>query len=335
MKSRTRSLLFFYLFVIYVFASFIWWSYLLLEKNAEAFEERIQIEKTSFNSMHGLSDSAPEYLQTTAYQVIHERYLRQKLMIIGEGLVFLLLLAAGCIRLWYAFKKEIALARQQNNFLLSITHELKSPLASVKLSLQTIIKRVSLEDTFRKLAENSVEDVDRLNELVDNILYAARMEDASFILQKEEINISEITVAIVQKIAAANSDTAHISTDITENILLKTDKGAFTSLLQNLMENAIKYSLAPAKVKIILRKTRTTVRLQVADNGIGIPETERSAVFQKFYRIGNEETRNTKGTGIGLYLVKKIVEMHNGKITIDENIPSGTNMIIEFPDEQG
>lgn len=328
---KSRSLLFFYLLVMYVFASFIWWSFLLLQKNEQAYEERIQLEKLAFNHRNGLPESDLGYLQTPAYHAIHKRYLRQKLMIIGEGSVFLLLLAIGCVRLWFTFKKEIALSRQQNNFLLSITHELKSPLASVKLSLQTILKRVALEDTFRRLAENSVEDVDRLTALVDNILYAARMEDASFVLQKESVNISELTNDIVRKLSAVNAETAHIRSQIEEDIFLATDKIAFTSLLHNLVENAVKYSPEPAEVEVNLRKSGNTIVLQVTDNGIGIPEKERSAIFQKFYRIGNEETRNTKGTGIGLFIVKKIADMHHAKIAIAGNTPRGTSMTIEFP----
>lgn len=328
---KSRPVLFFYLLALYVFASFIWWSYLLLQKNEEAFEDRIQVERITFNHARNLPESATEYLQTPAYREIHERYLRQKLMIIGEGSVFLLLLMIGGIRLWLTFKKEIALARQQKNFLLSVTHELKSPLASMKLSLQTILKRVTLEDKFRKLAENSVEDVDRLTALVDNILYAARMEDASFVLTKEMENISALSNAVVEKVAAANPDAAHIHTSIEENVLLETDKMAFTSLLQNLVENAIKYSPVPAEVEVHLHKSGNSILLQVKDNGIGIPENERDAIFHKFYRIGNEDTRNTKGTGIGLFIVKKIADMHRGIITVADNTPKGTIITIEFP----
>ncbi|MDZ4844894.1 MAG: ATP-binding protein [Chitinophagales bacterium] len=328
---KSRSLLFFYLLVTYVFASFIWWSYLLLQKNEQSFEDRIQLEKISFNHKNNLPESSLNYLDTPTYHAIHERYLRQKLMIIGEGSVFLLLLSVGCIRLWLTFRKEMALARQQNNFLLSITHELKSPLASMKLSLQTILKRVTLEDKFRRLAENSVEDVDRLTALVDNILFAVRMEDAAFLLPKEPENISIITNNVLQKIVAANSETAHIHSEIAENILLETDKMAFTSLLQNLVENAIKYSPAPAEVEVKLHKSANTFVLEVKDNGIGIPEKERNLIFNKFYRIGNEDTRNTKGTGIGLFIVKKIVEMHKGNITVADNQPKGTAITVEFP----
>ena len=331
MKPRSRPILIFYLLVIYVFASFIWWSYLLLQKNEEAFEERINLKKISYNHQNNLEETDEKYLRTAEYAAFHQSYLRQKLMIISEGIVFLLLLWIGSMRLWHTFNKEITLARQQNNFLLSITHELKSPLASLKLSLQTLLKRVALEEKFRKLTENSVEDVDRLTSLVDNILYAARMEDESFILTKEMENISLITQNILEKIQSTHKDSVQLSGNIEGNVLLETDKMAFTSLLQNLIENAIKYSPVHAEVRVSLCKSEGTIALEVKDNGIGIPEREHNAIFKKFYRIGNEETRNTKGTGIGLFIVKKIVEMHKGKITVADNHPNGTVITVKLP----
>lgn len=301
-----------------------------MQKNEEAFEERIRSEKLFYNHQNNLPETSADFLQTPAYRGIHERYLRQKLMIIGEGSVFLLLLTIGCIRLWFTFRKEIALARQQNNFLLSITHELKSPLASIKLSLQTLLKRVSLEEKFLKLTENSVDDVDRLTALVDNILYAARMEDESFVLPKEMENISLITQQVLEKFQSTHKDTVQLTANIESDILLETDKMAFTSLLQNLIENAIKYSPVNTEVRVSLRKNAGGITLEVKDNGIGIPERERNAIFKKFYRIGNEETRNTKGTGIGLFIVKKIVEMHRGNIRVADNQPKGTVITVEF-----
>lgn len=328
---KSRSILFFYLLVTYIFASFLWWSYLLLQKNEDSFEEKITLKRISYNHQNNLTESAENYSQTAEFTSLKERYLRQKLMIISEGVVFLFLLWIGSMRLWYTLRKEISLARQQNNFLLSITHELKSPLASMKLSLQTILKRVALEDKFRQLAENSVDDVDRLSNLVDNILYAARMEDESFSLHKEAENISDIAKTVLQKIESSNKENLTLRTDIEEKVLFETDKMAFASLLQNLVENAIKYSPNHTEIGVNLRQKNKMITLEVKDNGIGIPENERNKIFKKFYRIGNEETRSTKGTGIGLFIVKKVTDMHNGSIKVTENHPHGTVIRVELP----
>lgn len=328
---KSHPIFLFYLLVIYIFASFLWWSYLLLKKNSDSFHERVQLEKIRHDHLHGLDETSQDYYQTQGFHAIKKRYERQKLMIASEGLVFLFLLAAGSFRLWQTFRKEINLARQQNNFLLSITHELRSPLASMKLSLQTLLKRTVMDDKFRKLIENSVEDVDRLSTLVDNILYAVRMEDRAFSLHKEVENISEITNDILQRIQAVHKDTVSLKADIGENILFKTERLAFASVVQNLVENAIKYSKGRANIEVSLCQKDGSVMLEVKDKGIGIPENQRSLVFKKFYRIGNEETRNTKGTGLGLFIVKRVTDLHHGKVTISANQPQGTVVRVVLP----
>ncbi len=328
---KARPILFFYILVIYVFASFTWWSYLLLKKNSDAFIEKVALEKIKHDHLNNLPESSQNYYQTGNFAEIKSRYQRQKYMIASEGIVFLVLLAFGSYKLWQTFYKEITLARQQNNFLLSITHELKSPLASMKLSLQTLLKRAVLEDKFKKLVENSVEDVDRLGGMVDNILYAARMEDSSYTLNTEMENISKITCDIIEKIQTVYKDAVTVKADIRENILLETEKMAFTSAVLNLLENAIKYSNGNAIVEISLNQNSDSVVLEVKDNGIGIPEKERADIFKKFYRIGNEETRNTKGTGLGLFIVKRVIDLHHGKITVHDNQPRGTVVRITLP----
>jgi len=328
---KTRPIVLFYILAVYVFASFIWWSYLLLKKNSDAFKDQVLLEKIRYDHVNSLPDTSVSYYSSSQYLELKKRYERQTFMILSEGTVFLVLLALGSIRLWQTFSKEISLARQQNNFLLSITHELKSPLASMKLSLQTLLKRTALEDKFRKLVENSVEDVDRLSSLVDNILYAARMENQSFSLNTEIENISKITSDILQKMQTVYKDSVMLKTDIQENILMETEKIAFASVVQNLVENAIKYSPGTAQVEVSLRQNDGTVILEVKDSGIGVPEKERSRIFKKFYRIGNEETRNTKGTGLGLFIVKRVVDLHNGKISISENMPKGTVVKVVLP----
>ncbi len=328
---KSRLLLLFYLLVIYVFASFSWWSYLLLSKNKTAYEERTRLENYQYNQLKNLPDDSIEYFTTSGYAEIRGRYDRQKWMIVGEGLVFLILLSFGSYRLRKTFNKEVELARRQNNFLLSITHELKSPLASLKLSIQTLIKRSAIEEKYRRLADNSLEDVDRLTNLVDNILYAAQMETETFMLHKETENISVLTESLLQKVQLLNKDKVNIQPHVEANLELETDKTAFTSLVLNLVENAVKYSLEKGNVEVHLHRENGVIHFDVKDNGVGIPKIEREKVFKKFYRIGNEETRSSKGTGLGLFIVKKVVDLHGGTIDIRDNQPSGTIISVEFP----
>lgn len=329
MKPRPNII--FYILVIYVFSSFIWWSYLLLKKNSDAFSDQIMLEKIRYEHSNNLPESGRDYYSTENFRDLKSDYERQKLMILSEGSVFLILLALGSIRLWQTFSKEILLARQQNNFLLSITHELKSPLASMKLSMQTLLKRSALENKYKKLVENSIDDADRLGNLVDNILYAARMEDTSHSLNTEMENISILANNVLDKIQTSYKDSVIIKTAIQDNILMETDKSAFISVVNNLVENAIKYSNGNGVVEVALHKTEGSIVLEVKDSGIGIPEKDRANIFKKFYRIGNEETRNTKGTGLGLFIVKRVVDLHNGKISVMDNKPHGTIMRVAIP----
>jgi two-component system, OmpR family, phosphate regulon sensor histidine kinase PhoR len=247
--------------------------------------------------------------------------------------VFMLMLIFGSILLLKTFNKEVLLAKQQNNFLLSVTHEFKTPLSSIKLSFQTLMKRINMEDKFQKLVRNSLDDVDRLQVLVDNILFAARMENHSYTFEKTFYNISDLLIQFIEKLKHQQPGgerilLENIDTEIEYNI----DKESFFSLVANLIENALKYSPEDKPVMISLfKKDSIHIVFEVKDYGIGIPSDERNKIFDKFYRIGNEETRNTKGTGLGLFIVKKVIEAHNGRILYLENVPKGSIFRIILP----
>ena len=328
---RNNSLIFFYLLVGYIFASFIWWSYLLYEKNESLVEAQTETAYLKYLAFSSSSITFESFKKTEIYSSILEKHDRQKWMILGEGSVFMLLLVFGTFQLFRTFNKEVLLARQQNNFLLSITHELKSPLASIKLSLQTLEKRVVVEEKYQKLISNSLDDVDRLQSLVDNILFAARMENHSYLFEQREENISDLVEHLIEKfrINIGNSRSIHVS--IQPGLEGSVDKEAIRSAFINVLENAYKYSSLNSLIQINFYKKENSLVFEVKDEGKGIALHERQNIFQKFYRIGNEETRNTKGTGLGLFIVKKVIESHNGKIVIEDNLPKGTVFKIYLP----
>jgi K+-sensing histidine kinase KdpD len=259
-------------------------------------------------------------------QKLHKRWL----MIAGEGMVFFVLLLSGFILVRNTFKKESALVQQQKNFLHSITHELKSPIASAKLQLETLLKRDLTQEKQNELLLNALHDTERLNHLVENILLAALVENNTFQLQREEVNLSEYLDKFLRQTIQKLSPKQKIEYNIQSNIFFSIDKASFPSIILNLLDNAIKYSDENSTIKIILSEKRNKILLSVSDEGVGIPEKEEENIFKKFYRIGNEETRTTKGTGLGLYIVKELVEKHNGTITVKNNIPKGTVFEIMF-----
>ena len=251
-------------------------------------------------------------------------------MIVGEGTVFLILITLGILKVYRTYKRDTELALQQRNFLLSITHELKSPIASVKLQLQTMQKHELAKEMQQQLIANSLNDTERLNNLVENILMSAQLDVKNDLLYKEQLDVSQLVNEILQK-NIPEKIASRIVSHIQGGIHMKADKIAFPSILINLIENAAKYTPDSSEIKISLSTREKEIILSVADLGIGIADEEKTKVFEKFYRTGNEETRKTKGTGLGLFIVKRLTEQHNGKITIQNNQPQGSVFVITFP----
>jgi two-component system phosphate regulon sensor histidine kinase PhoR len=311
----------FYLLVIYILLQFTWWSYLLVELNREVITYKIE-------NVH-LRNITPQQQATeeiTLQKKLHERWW----MVIGEGGVFLTLLLFGSIQTLRSFNKEMSLARQQKNFLLSISHEFKSPLASIKLYLQTLQKHDLDKDKKESFINSAISDTDRLNNLVENALLANMIDHKGYLFSKEELNLSALVRLIVQRYQSLPGLKHKIETNCQDGIHLYADKVAFSLMLNNFLENAAKYSPENTTIRIGLQQQEGKIILTVSDEGTGIPDTEKDKVFQKFYRIGKEETRNTKGTGLGLYIVKYIVEHHQGKISVLDNNPRGTIFEIQF-----
>jgi signal transduction histidine kinase len=300
----------------------------LQKNNKENFEELTQRERLIFTHNGG---TEKQFYEGPIFQEIYTDYTKKKWMLAGEGFIFISLVTAGFWRIRSTFREEIALTKQQNNFLLSITHELKSPLASLKLSMQTLQKR-NLETTqVQRLAHISMDDIDRLENLVENILLASKIDSANFKLNKDLVNLSEITETIFARIAEKCKGQRMFKATIAKDVYLHADKLSITSVIYNLIENAIKYSKDGAHIMVHLHGDDKQATLSVSDTGIGIPEAEKTKIFDRFYRIGNEDTRTTKGTGLGLFIVKQIVAYHNGNITIHNNSPQGSIFQVTLP----
>ena len=318
----SRPLVFFYFLVAYVLLQFTWWSYLLIELNKEIFAHKIEmLERTNLNPDTFLSDKA----------LIIAQLKKRWMMVIGEGAVFLSLLTFGIYRTRVAFYKEFELARQQKNFLLSITHEFKSPLAAIKLNLQTLQKRILPPEKQQEILRRTLIETDRIHVLVENSLFASRLENHNYDIYFENFNLSDFIHSTVCDYIERQDHEHQFTHEIAPAIYFNGDKLALTSLLYNLMENAEKYSPLDSIIEIKLLKRNQEIMLCVSDQGAGIPLTERTAIFEKFYRIGNEDTRRTKGTGLGLFIVSHVTNLHKGKITVKDNKPHGSIFEIIFP----
>jgi signal transduction histidine kinase len=315
--DRVPKSILIYLLSAYVLVQFIWWAYMLVDLNATIYSLKLQL-------LQGSELPLPEQLVQKAEL---DRALALKVwMVLGEGAVFVFILVLGFWAVKRSIAKELALAEQQKNFLLSITHELKSPLAAIKLQIQTLLSRDLPKDLQHQLLERAIDDSNRLEKLVENLLLVNKVESGKLPLQKQRINLQEVILKLIS--ARYASSPVQFSTENDPYGLA--DPIAIESVLVNLIDNALKY--APnGPVQVNLTKENGQIILTVSDSGKGIPPKEKQRIFERFYRIGNEDTRSTKGTGIGLYLVKTLVELHHGQITVHDNEPMGTVFKVVLP----
>lgn len=291
----------FYILVFYVLIQFVWWLYLIFRLYGDVYKE-------------------PEVIRQKVY------------MLVGEGTVFLVILIVGIIAIRRAFKKEVEVHQQQENFLHSVTHELKTPIASIKLFLQTLQRRDLSEEKRSEIYDQTIKETDRLNILVGDLLLARSIENDNYYLQEEKKDLKVLLEEIVNSLQNGILKDRKIEYQL-ESAVASVDAKAFVSICTNLLENASKYSPENSVITIGLIKKGTEVELRISDQGTGISDEQKEKVFEKFYRAENEMTRKSKGTGLGLHIAKQLVEKHNGTIHLEDNQPNGLVVVIRLKDE--
>lgn len=294
----------------YMLFALLWWTILLLQK-----AESIHNLKTALNENETL---------------VAEEYLRQKTMIIGEGLVFGLSLIAGIVLLNRGFKREIITAKQQKNFLLSVTHELKSPITAIQLILNTFKKRTLNNEQTSRLLNDGEAEVTRLKKLVDDLLISARLNTAVNI-ERENIDLEKIILPLIDQFHRSNPE-FEIKLEKSNKIYnVNTNESGLSLIISNLLENAIKYSGQENKLLIKIIEHAEKVNIHIEDFGVGIADKEKSNIFNQFYRIGDENIRSSQGTGLGLYIVSELCEKLNIKYSVSDNSPKGSIFALVVP----
>lgn len=310
----------------YMVCAFGWWAVHLWCSNDELFSLEKKVLEDRYHE-RGVNMTALQ--ETKEYLTIQKKWRKRRRMILSEGIFFTACLVAGLYIVNRSTNREVSLARQRSNFLLSITHELKSPIAGMRLVLETLGKRELTKEQREKLCHNGVSDATRLQNLVEDLLLAARLED-KWQAFPEPVNVGKVAFDIASNLRVRFPH-ANIRIDAPEDAPpVQADKPGLTAIIQNLLENAVKYSPPGAEVIFRAHQKNGKFQFSVADQGQGIPDAEKEAVFEKFYRVGNEETRQTTGTGLGLYIVKQVVKAHGGTITVGDNTPQGTVFTINF-----
>jgi signal transduction histidine kinase len=252
-------------------------------------------------------------------------------MILGEGAVFFSILAFAIHQIRKSIRKDIELSRQQKNFLLAVTHELKTPIASTKLYLQTM-KRHQLDEAKRtELAENALRENERLQQIIDNILSVSQLENKTFQLHAENVNIADSIQLAINAYQLKNSATFEV--ECPDNIYFRLDPNAWHSILSNLIDNALKYAgdFPIIRINCALNPTGLTVIFE--DNGVGVPRDKLDLIFQRFTRLGHEETRSAKGVGLGLYIVRELIRAMRGEIRAENVLTGGLRFIIHFKND--
>jgi two-component system, OmpR family, sensor histidine kinase CiaH len=310
--------------LLYIIAALVWW-FIALGRQSQ---KMAQYESTEVRAR--MDSSADPSAFHTAIQAAHDHEHMRTIEYTGEGGIFLLVILVGALFVYRFVRREIRLSAQQQNFMMAVTHELKTPIAVAKLSLETLAKRKLGEEQQAKLIQNALTETERLNQLSSNILLAAQLEESAYAPVMETVSLSELVDTAVRAFSGRFPGRLP-NPQIAPDILLKGDSLLLELAVNNLRENALKYSPKDAPVAIRLSKgSARTVLFQVKDLGEGIPDAEKSLIFRKFYRVGNEQTRKTKGTGLGLYLSRTIVRKHRGQLSVADNQPKGSVFSITF-----
>jgi signal transduction histidine kinase len=321
-----KSVSFVYFLVLaYTIAALVWWGILLFRQS-----EQISGFERQNLSLRIDSLSMPVEHQLELQRINKEEHMRS-FKYLGEGLIFLGIILLGALFVYRAVWKYMKLSRQQQNFMMAVTHELKSPIAAAKLNLETIRKHRLDEEKQLKLINNTIRETNRLDQLCNNILLAAQLETHKYQLYKEPLNFSELVESCIRELGG-RIGTHMITSGILPHVWLDGDKLTLQIILSNLVENAAKYAPKNTTIGIRLFEANKQLKLQVIDEGPGIPEDEKTKIFLKFYRVGNENTRKAKGSGLGLFLTAKIVEQHGGYIEVKDNLPAGTCFEITWPE---
>ncbi len=242
-------------------------------------------------------------------------------------LIFLFIITiVGLSLIFVYYQKSQNLYRLQENFISNFTHELKTPVASIKLYLETFKKRDLKRDQQLEFIDFMLRDTDRLHKNIEQILQTSKVEGKKEVFEMEDLEINSFIKEFLERSRHLFNGIVSFESKESQSIYSRVNKELFESALLNLISNGLKYNDSNSpEVVIKIEASYGTYKIIIADNGIGIDKKNLRKVFKKFYRVSNKQ----KGTGLGLYLVKQIVEIHKGKIDVESG-KEGTQFIIEL-----
>lgn len=258
-----------------------------------------------------------------SWEVPTIRYQRRVLMVVSEGVFFWLGMAAVVALLWRMLRQEAVLEQQRQNFISAVTHELKTPIAGIRLSLETVLSGRADGESQRQFLRNALADAERLQNLVEKILELTRFASG---VHRLNIQLSDLSQLVEEELMSAQvrakARGVKLIPQIAPGVMVPHDGEGVAIILSNLLENAFKYaSQSDPTVWVKLGVEEGQAVLEVKDNGIGIPPEELRKIFGVFYRGGDEVARRTPGTGIGLFVAREIARAHGGKLLAESPGP--------------
>ena len=322
-KTIRRATNIYWLMLIYIIAALAWWFISLQKQSYSLADFKLKQLNATIDS-----SSSPLFYQAEYNTIVADKK-RDTIKHLSEGLFFFALIIVAAIFVFRTVRRQLRLQQQQQNFMMAVTHELKTPIAVARLNLETMQKYSLDPEKQKKLIRTTLEETSRLNFLTNNILIASQLEGGGYQFSKEELDLSDLLKDCMQDFRNRFPE-RNFSEKIEPDAEVKGDPLLLQILIHNLLENAIKYSPKESPITATLIKNESVLQLEVADEGPGIPDEEKKKIFSKFYRIGSEATRKTKGTGLGLYLCSKIADDHNADILVTNNTPHGSIFVVQF-----
>lgn len=272
------------------------------------------------------------FVQPSRLSEIYENHDRHVRMFRWEGGTFIAFLLLGIVLIFRTMEREVSLTRQQGNFVAAVTHELKSPLASLRLYTETMELRDPPQETRLRYLTAMRQDIDRLETLVGNLLAVARLDAGQFVVHPERTDLVREARALVKEMQQELQDRGSPVeiTSTAADVWTRIDAGVLRTILRNLLDNAAKYSGKP--VRLHLAATGKMATVSVIDMGIGIAPEEQAKIFHKFYRVGDEMVRQAEGSGLGLYLVHALVQESGGEVSVESAGPGlGSTFHVRLP----
>lgn len=268
-------------------------------------------------------------IEPSEFKAIHRNFVKKQRAFYSEVIFFTILVISGVVWVFSKLESLLNLNKMQNNFLLSVTHELKTPLTAIKLSSQTLQQRKTDEEIRQTLIQQIVNNSDRLNELLDNVLLATRIDGKSYSYNMVKTDITALIKKTAEMVLSEPYYSGRFTFDEKSREIIL-DEVSLRLVFSNLFQNAVKYAGRNADLSVRYGENDGKFSISVSDNGKGIDPKEYKSIFNKFYRVGDENTRESKGTGLGLFLVRQILKSHNASIKAESNLPHGTTFIITF-----